>query len=57
MNEANFVKDCLPEPPTPTKSACPLGVRIIRDILIRLVIASCTQKLTMTEDAQLAALK
>ena len=44
MNEANFVNDCLPEPPTPTSSAWPLAVRMIRDILTRFVIASCTEQ-------------
>lgn len=34
MKEANLVRDCLPEPPTPTRRALPHGVRIIRDIWI-----------------------
>ena len=34
IKEANLVRDCLPEPPTPTRRALPQGVRIIRDIWI-----------------------
>jgi len=30
--DASLVKDCLPEPPTPTSRALPRGVRIIRKI-------------------------
>lgn len=32
MNEAKRVKLCFPDPPTPTSSALPLTVRIIREI-------------------------
>lgn len=32
MKEASLVRDCLPEPPTPTRRAFPLGVRMIREI-------------------------
>ena len=31
-NDASLVKDCLPEPPTPTSRECPRGVRITRRI-------------------------
>jgi len=40
MKEARRVNDCFPEPPTPTSSAWPRGVRMIREILIRWRIAS-----------------
>ena len=40
MKEASLVSDCLPEPPTPTRRACPLGVRMIREIFTRWVMAS-----------------
>ena len=30
--DASLVKDCLPEPPTPTSRALPRGVRIMRRI-------------------------
>ena len=40
MHDAKRVSDCLPDPPTPTRSALPPGDRIIRDILIKCVIAS-----------------
>jgi len=30
INEASFVRDCLPEPPTPTSKALPMGVYRIR---------------------------
>ncbi len=33
MKAANFVKDYLPDPPTPTNSACPDGGKIILVIL------------------------
>ena len=32
IKEASRVRDCLPEPPTPTRRAFPQGVRIIREI-------------------------
>lgn len=41
MNEANLVRLCFPDPPTPTSRAFPCGVRRIREIRIRWVIASC----------------
>jgi hypothetical protein len=34
MNEASFVKDYLPEPPTPISIAFPLGYLKIRAILL-----------------------
>ena len=40
MKEESRVRLCLPEPPTPTASAWPLGVRIIREIFTRWVMAS-----------------
>lgn len=40
MNEASLVKLCLPEPPTPTKRALPLGVLTILDIIIKFTMAS-----------------
>ena len=40
MNEANLVKLCLPDPPTPTSSALPLSVPIKRDIFIKWTMAS-----------------
>jgi len=33
MNDASLVIDCLPEPPTPTKSALPRSVRMILETL------------------------
>ena len=44
MNDASLVSDCLPEPPTPTSSAWPFGVRMMREILMRFVIASCSAR-------------
>lgn len=41
MYDANLVRLCFPDPPTPTNNAFPWGVRIIRDILIKWMIASC----------------
>ena len=35
MKEANLVRLCLPEPPTPTSRALPLSVRMMREIWIR----------------------
>ena len=32
MKEANRVRDCFPEPPTPTSNAFPRGVLMIREI-------------------------
>lgn len=32
IKEASLVRDCLPDPPTPTRRALPHGVRIIREI-------------------------
>ena len=32
IKEASRVRDCLPEPPTPTRRAFPHGVRMIREI-------------------------
>lgn len=40
MKEANLVNDCLPDPPTPTKRAWPLGVLIMREILTKWIMAS-----------------
>jgi len=40
MNDARRVSDCLPEPPTPTSSAWPRGIRMIREIVIKWVMAS-----------------
>lgn len=40
INEASRVRDCFPDPPTPTNKACPFGVLMMRDIFTRLVIAS-----------------
>lgn len=41
MYDASLVRLCFPDPPTPTNNAFPCGVRIIRDILIKRIIASC----------------
>lgn len=41
MNDANLVRLCFPDPPTPTSRPFPCGVRRIREIRIRWVIASC----------------
>lgn len=47
MKEASLVSDCLPLPPTPTSMALPRGVRIIRDIRIRWIIASLKNTISM----------
>lgn len=39
--DASLVRLCFPDPPTPTNNAFPCGVRMIRDILIKWLIASC----------------
>lgn len=41
MYDASLVRLCFPDPPTPTNNAFPCGVRIIRDTLIKWMIASC----------------
>ncbi len=41
MNDASLVRLCLPDPPTPISRAFPRGVRRIREIRIRWVMASC----------------
>jgi len=39
INEDNFARDCLPEPPTPTNKALPTGRSIILAILVICSIA------------------
>lgn len=49
INEDSLVKLCLPEPPTPTNKAWPLGVLITREILTRLVMASWRRNIKSIE--------
>lgn len=37
MNDANRDRDCLPDPPTPTSKALPLGLSKIREILEKIL--------------------
>jgi len=53
MKEASLVKDCFPDPPTPTNRALPRGRRMILDILIKCTIASCMGKIISVNGGRL----
>lgn len=53
MYDASLVRLCFPDPPTPTNNAFPCGVRIIRDILIKWMIASCVLREKGIRDAKI----
>ena len=54
MYDARRVRDCFPEPPTPTNKACPLGVRMMREMRTRLVMASCQKKINIQRSSESA---
>ena len=49
MKEASLVRDCFPEPPTPTSRALPRGVRMMRDTFTRCIMASLKKTRSMPD--------
>jgi len=56
MNEDNVERDYLPEPPTPTRRACPISALMILEILQTCFIASSKRTKSITAFVSLYSL-